>query len=222
MLWGHAHQRRAALSNNRPATSGGVKTIHKQYERSFLLEATKLTRLLEVIHDCLRSEALPFGRDRFHLFLSGDRTEEATTLEEVFAVENSKKHAIKRLLVIASAGSQSDGRPENEVQVDFDSQALSGSPPGAMHKRAKILVTVRSDDPGWASTTLSAVEEQIERTRFQDMGQRGALVVLLILLLLVVLALLQPQVVARTSGQPCGYKPQTWTAWKLCCLPGRP
>jgi len=115
--------------------------------------------------------------------------EEAATLEEVLKLENSRQHTIVRLVITSSASTQGEHRPEHEVQVDFDSKAVSRSSTGQTSKEPKILIIVRSDSPGWASRTLSDVEEQVERTRFEDIGQRGALVAIVVLLLLLLLAL---------------------------------
>jgi hypothetical protein len=134
------------------------------------------------------------SKDHFEVFLRGNRVEEATTLEEVLALENSRQQAIARLVLTSSASTQGAARPEHEVQVDFDSRSVSKSASGGTTKTSKILVSVRSDSSGWASRTLSDVEEQIDRTRVQDIGQRGALVVLVVLLLFVLLALAGPSV----------------------------
>lgn len=145
-----------------------MTTIHKDYARPFVLEATKLTRLLGVVHDCLGSHGLPVGKDHFEVFLRGNRVEEATTLEEVIALENSRRHAIVRLLLIFSASMQGEARPQHEVQVDFDSRSVSQSASSATSKTTKITVSVRT--PGWAGRTLSNVEEQVDRTCLQDIG----------------------------------------------------
>ena len=41
-----------------------MKQIHKDYQQAFLLEKTKLDRLLDVIHACLVNEVSPQNLDR--------------------------------------------------------------------------------------------------------------------------------------------------------------
>ena len=96
-----------------------MKEIHKEYDRSFLLEPTKLTRLLEKIHERLDEHPHATRRDHFEAFLAGNRREEMASIDDVLALENSRKHRIQRLLIVCSAATQGAVRPEPEVQVDF-------------------------------------------------------------------------------------------------------
>jgi hypothetical protein len=137
---------------------------------------------------------LPTPGDHFELFLSGNRVEEVATLDEVLAAENSRQNAVRRLMLTSSVSVPGEVRPKHEVQVDFDPRSERRSSSGSPSTQPKITVTIRSDASGWASRTLSAVEEQIERTRLQDIGQRGALVAILLMLLLLLIALVGPSV----------------------------
>jgi hypothetical protein len=105
-----------------------MKQVYKEYTRAFLLEPTKLTRIIDKIHERLADQQNVTTRDHFEVFLKGDRREEMTTLDEVLALENSRKHKIKRLVVASFASTPGAARPEHEVQVDFGSPtASSGS-----------------------------------------------------------------------------------------------
>lgn len=160
-----------------------MKQIHKEYQHPFLLEPTKLTRLVELIHDRLAELPHKTASDHFEVTLSGKRTEEMTTIDDVLALENSRKHKIKRLLIISSAGTEGAARPEHEIQVEFGGHKPDG--------RSKIIaVSVRSDNAGWASRTLSEIEEQVERTWLQYMPS-----ILMLLGLVVVLGLLVLQII---------------------------
>jgi hypothetical protein len=160
-----------------------MKQIHKDYQRAFLLEKTKLDRLLDVIHRLLGEHHHTTKHDDFEVFLSGQRREEMTNVDGVLDLDNSRKSKIERLIITCSASTQEAARPEHEIQVDFDGRTVGNT---------KIIVRVRSDDAGWSDRALSEVEEQVERTSLQDVAHRTALVVLVIsvavLLLLLVLS----------------------------------
>ena len=147
-----------------------MKQIQKDYQRPFLLEKTKLDRLLNIIHRLLDEHENTTKHDDFEVFLSGQRREETTGIDEVLKVDNSRKSKIERLLITCSASTEQATRPEHAIQVDFDGK------PG----KTKIIVTIRSDDAGWSDRALSEVEEQVERTSLQDAPHRAALIVLVI------------------------------------------
>jgi len=146
-----------------------MKQIQKDYARAFLLEKTKLDRLLDIIHGLLDEHANTTKHDDFEVFLSGQRREETTSVNEVLKVDNSRKSKIERLLITRSASTERATRPEHEIQVDFDGRT----------GKTKIIVSIRSDDAGWSDRALSEVEEQVERTSLQDVPHRIALIVLL-------------------------------------------
>lgn len=139
-----------------------MKQVHKEYERSFLLEPTKLTRIIDKIHERLDDQPHSIQRDHFEVFLAGDRREEMSTVSEVLALDNSRKHKIARLLVVCSASAPGAARPEHEVQVDFGGPKTTTT--GDNKKTKVVAISIRSDAGGWASRTLSELEEQVERT----------------------------------------------------------
>ena len=97
-----------------------MKQIHKDYERSFLLEKTKLDRLMDVIHARLGEHPGTTKHDDFEVFLSGQRREEMVRVEDVLKLDNSQKFKIQRLLITCCASTEGAIRPEHEIQVDFD------------------------------------------------------------------------------------------------------
>lgn len=163
-----------------------MKQIHKDYAQAFLLEPTKLTRLVNLIHERLGDHVKTSVRDHFEVFVSGNRREEMDSIDDVLAVENSRKQKIERLLITCSATVEGASRPEHEVQVDFGQTKIATSPgtPG----QKVIAVSVRSDVSGWASRTLSEVEEQIERTRLHYGSPFVALLGLLVFMFVVFLS----------------------------------
>jgi hypothetical protein len=68
-----------------------MKQIYKEYARPFLVEPTKLTRLVDRIHERLAQHRDTTPRDYFEALLSGSRREEMTSVAEVLALENSRK-----------------------------------------------------------------------------------------------------------------------------------
>lgn len=157
--------------------------VHKEYQQPFLLEPTKLGRLVDKIHERLGDHQKTKPHDTFEVFLTGNRHEEMTTLDQVLALDNSRKHKITRLVVTCSASSLGAARPEHEVQVDF-----GRTQPSSSNGSSKVVaVSVRSDAAGWASRTLSEVEEQVERNWLHHVRP---VVVLLGLLVVAVLLLM--------------------------------
>ena len=139
-----------------------MRQIHKEYSKSFVLEPTKLTRLVGLVHERLADHQHSVQRDRFEVFYPRSEREELDRLEDVLALENSRRRPIERLVVTCSAAREGSGRPEHEVLIDFEATPFAGKPGDTSTK--VVASTVRSDDSGWASRTLSEVEEQLERS----------------------------------------------------------
>jgi hypothetical protein len=163
-----------------------MKQIHKEYEQSFLLEPTKLTRLIDTIHERLGDHPRTTTHDHFEVFLSGNRREELTSIDAVLALENSHKQKIQRLLITSSARAEGALPADHEIQVDFAGNKTNPT----SNKNAKVVaVSVRSNQAGWASRTLSEVEEQVERTWQRNLQSILALAALIACALFVLVAL---------------------------------
>jgi hypothetical protein len=165
--------------------------VDKQYGKAFLVEPTKLGRLLDTIHECLTAQENATLDDTFEVFLTGHRHEAMTKLDEVLGLDNSRKHKITRLSITCSASSAGATQPEHEVRVDFGQPIPSspGSPSGSGGN--VVTVSVRGEGVGWANRTLGVVEEQVERNWLRH----GPYVGLLIGLFTVALLLLASQFV---------------------------
>jgi hypothetical protein len=134
--------------------------VHKEYDKAFRLEPTKLRRLVDEVHSCLETLGDLTRLDNFEVFFSGDRRAELSSVEEVLSLDNSRRQRIKRLVISSSASAPSAPRPEHEIQLDF-----VGFQPSSMRGSSKaVAISVRSDSIGWANRTLAEVEEQVERT----------------------------------------------------------
>ena len=104
-----------------------MKHIHKEYQQPFVLEPTKLNRLVSTIHERLKDHRDSFLQDHFEVFLTGNRREEMSTVDDVLALDNSRKAKIERLVIVCSSSTAHTIRPEHEVQVDFGYRKPSGS-----------------------------------------------------------------------------------------------
>jgi hypothetical protein len=162
-----------------------MKVIHKEYEQAFLVEPTKLNRIVGKVHERLGDHSNCTTRDSFEAFLTGNQREEVTTLDELLALDNSHKHRVERLVILCSASMPDAARPEHEVQVDFDCPKPASANPGSATKA--VTISVRSDVAAWASRTLSEVEEQVERTWLHYTWPVSSLFVLAIMLFVVML-----------------------------------
>jgi len=169
-----------------------MKQVQKEYQKAFLLEPTKLGRIVDTIHHRLADNTNTSAHDTFEVFLSGNRREELTSLDDVLALDNSRRQRINRLLILCTASAPGAARPEHEVQVDFAAPKVSHD--NSVNK--VIAISVRSEAPGWASRTLSEVEEQIERTGLR----RGQPLGVLMLLFVVGATLLLSQFVFVSDG----------------------
>lgn len=164
-----------------------MKEITKEYpQRAFLLEPTKLRRLVEIAHDRLTEHLHTVSRDSFEVFMGDSHREDKNNVDDVLALDNSSKRKIQRLVFVCSATVAGAGTPDREVQVDFNSpRAVTVS--GYTRIQKGVAITVRGDDGAWASATLSAVEEQVERTwlaRAQPVSTLVGIAVALLFLLL--------------------------------------
>jgi hypothetical protein len=155
-----------------------MKQIDKEYYQPFLLEPTKLTRLVDKIHERLGDHAGTTKHDSFEVFLSGNRHETLGNADSVLALENSRKHKIERLLITCSAATRGAIRPEHEVLVDFGKEKKAQTTTTKM-----VEISVRSDVAGWANRTLSEIEEQVERTWMRHRIPVAALAALVVALL---------------------------------------
>ena len=73
--------------------------VHKEYHQAFLLEPTKLGRLVDRIHERLSDHQATESHDLFEVFFTGNRREELTTLDQVLDLDNSAQtqdHAARR------------------------------------------------------------------------------------------------------------------------------
>jgi hypothetical protein len=181
-----------------------MKLIHKEYQQPFLVEPTKLERIVGKIHESFAAQSNSAVQDSFEVFLSGNQREEMSTLDDVLALDNSRKHRIERLVILCSASSPLAPRPEHEVQVDFAFPKPSSTSPGTTTKA--VIISVRSEAAAWASRTLAEIEEQVERTWLHHSWYSALLALALVLSIVVLLAMVSPFISLRGT-------PRSDTLW---------
>ena len=165
-----------------------MHSVYKDYQKAFLVEPTKLRRLVDTVHERLASRPDLALQDSFEIFLAGNRHEEMSNLDDVLAHDNSRRHKITRVAITCSASAPSATRPEREVQVDFGRPKPNQSTGTITNV---VAISVRGESAAWANGTLSEVEEQTER----NWVSYGQPVVLLLGVLITAVLLLASQVV---------------------------
>ena len=163
-----------------------------EYPKPFILEPTKLERLLEVMHELLASRpGTATVRDHFEVFMTRSHGEQLENLDDVLALDNSKKYRIERL-TIRSLAADAHNVVAYDIKVDFGVvKPRKGAQPTSATAKM-VTVDARSDVLTWNRQVLSQVEEQIERTWLRQATPIVALGILAILLLAFFLVQFRP------------------------------
>jgi hypothetical protein len=169
--------------------------LHKDYEKWFLVEPTKLRRLVDKIHERLREHGHATILNTFEVFFTGNRRDEMNELEDVLALDNSRRHKITRLTITCSGSSLGATRADHEVQVDF----ARPKPTSTGGTTNVVAISVRSDTAAWANRTLAEVEEQVERNWLNYEWPIAVLVGLLLVGILLVAFQFAPPRVSLSS-----------------------
>jgi hypothetical protein len=131
-----------------------MKSIARSYHRAFLVEPSKLTRLVTVVRE--RLQELDSDSDQlseeYEVYLSGRKLIETNSLDQVLELDNSPRNEIERLSFTMNVTQGESTKPSDTVRIEFDGR----SP-------ASIDVEVRSDNGRWASDLFAQAEEQAER-----------------------------------------------------------
>ena len=153
--------------------------------RRFEVEPTKLTKLLQVMHEKLVGSA--DKSDSYVVYMVGDHRA-LQTLDEVLALDNSAKHRIVRLR-IHSERRAPNGAVQTEIDIDFGAtfKTASGS------SQTGVSIEVAGESQAWVADTLSEIEQQVERSWVQH-GPPIAFIGLIFLasLFTILIAILRP------------------------------
>jgi hypothetical protein len=165
-----------------------MKREQKNYiGKRFELEPTKLTKLVQVMHEKLAGPG--DQSDSYVVYMVGAKPVERQTLAEVLALDNSKKHRIVRLRIHSECSAPNGTSPRSEIDVDFGAtfKTESGSQTG-------VSIEVAGESGGWTADTLSEIEQQVERSWVQH-GPPMAFILLIILapLIIILLSTMEPR-----------------------------
>jgi hypothetical protein len=125
--------------------------VNKRYSSAFVVDRSKMTRLMGVIKNSITHEATSY-EEFFEVRLRGAKTITIDSLQHVLDLDNSERSRIERLSITCRTRQVSNDEPRHSVEVDFDGL-----------RPVDITITVMSDDPKLAADIMSVAEEQVER-----------------------------------------------------------
>lgn len=126
--------------------------VSKKYNSSFVVEKSKLTRLLSVINERMALLQQPI-QQTYETHLSGQKNVTNSSIEEILSLDNSRRSKIERLVLLQKSVTQVPAVTEHQIEVDFDGKSPTD-----------VTVSIRGTDARWVTESMSVVEEQVERT----------------------------------------------------------
>lgn len=142
-----------------------MKIARRSIHSPFLLEKSKLTRLLELTDAKLSQDGHHHER-KFTARAEEDRVTETDSLEVVLALDNSARHRIKQLHITSNAYPQNrrpDEAPDRQLSIEFDGRS-----------QPEIEIVAQGQDATWVNEAFSIAEEQAERTLQSSLINRMA------------------------------------------------
>ena len=162
-----------------------MKREQKDYiGRRFEVEPTKLTKLVQVMHEKLAGPA--DQSDSYVVYMVGDHRAELQTLDEVLALDNSAKHRIVRLRIHSECRAPNGTLPQSEIDVDFGATFKTGQ--GS--SQTGVSIEVAGESGAWAADALSEIEQQVERSWVQHGAPMVSIGLIILASLFTVLMLL--------------------------------
>jgi hypothetical protein len=128
-------------------------SIEKAYKGAFVLDRSKMTRLVSVINESFRETNVQCMVG-YEAHIGAAKIIKMSAIDEVFDLDNSKRNHIRRLTIEASSDTAESVAGEYYCKIDFNG---SETP-------ADVTVIVKSVDTGWGYELMSLLEEQVERT----------------------------------------------------------
>ena len=168
--------------------------LHKEYQKSFLIEPTKLRRLVDTMHEQLGEHQDATLHNTFEVFFNGNRRVEMNEIDNVLALDNSRRQKITRLAITSSVSPLGAPRSDHEIQVDF-----ARPKPTSTGSTNIVAISVRSDTAAWANRALAEVEEQVERNWLHYEWPIGVLLGILLLLLFLLVSEFAPPRLQQSS-----------------------
>jgi hypothetical protein len=125
--------------------------INKEYRSPFVVEQSKLTRLLSVVDNALQPHGSCYSKS-FEARLADERSISTDSLQHILELDNSERSRVGRLIIKCQARPKPAGDPVHAIEIDFN-----GRP------KTEVRLKVTSADWKVARETISVAEEQIER-----------------------------------------------------------
>lgn len=187
-----------------------MRSIQKEYQHHFLLEATKLNKLVNVLDDAATEPNVTLNKS-YEVFFKDDRRDEFNNIEDVLRLDNDNKGKIQRLLINFTSTKIGEGKPQHIVQVDFSllghQKKVSSSIFSTANSDPTIDVSVKSESASWATRTLAEVEQQVERTKQQNGLPKFGAAMIFVIVMIVALAQL------TTCSQPISVQEMSNSMW---------
>ena len=140
-----------------------MSRIIKQFPGPFILEKSKLDRLITVIRECVGSS--PDLWESVEVRHKDGAIVQVESPEKVYNLHNSGRKEITEIRLSFSIDPKEPHDSIREVHASFSGEYGKGN----------ITIIVADDDSRWVSETFSRVEEQIERCLKKDfMNQLAA------------------------------------------------
>ena len=135
------------------------KVVRYYRNRAFVLTARKLGRIVEVAKERIEKvrNELPVI-ERFSVTFANSKDATLSRIEDVLALDNGVKNRIVEINYSIWA-EQGEDKP-HWIEVDYD--AASSSLP--------VKVAAASHDLPWMEEAVGAIEEQVDRTLYSDLG----------------------------------------------------
>lgn len=125
--------------------------VRKTYDSAFVIEESKLTRLLSVIKNTFDRDGA-YYKEQFEARLTGEKIVATDSIQHIMELDNSERSRILRLIINCHSGPEPSDNPAHMIQIDFDGR-----------RPVDITITVRSDNERMVSEGMSVAEEQVER-----------------------------------------------------------
>ena len=146
--------------------SSTVPKLEKTADECFHVDASKLTRLMEVAEAAVRARATIVKID-FRIFFSNKQRAKLTDLQSVLGFDNGPKKYIVAMTIMVWG----DAASGDAIVISFGGASAFGGPLGAP-RRGQVTYSTRSTDVRWSNQTFAEVEEQVERTLRKELPYR--------------------------------------------------
>lgn len=124
----------------------------RNFESPFVLNPSKVTKLVEVILDRLRLLKKAESTLSLQITMAGGRSATVSSVEGLFKIDNTRRNKVLSLMIHASA---------------FDTVAQSVRAPSSINvsfgELTAVSIHVRSEETDWSNSTQETIEEQVER-----------------------------------------------------------